>query len=324
LIWFLVAVVLQIPALAVNPFTAIPSLFVPFAFGVFSLRRKIWWHYQNVEPLDVSVGGNWQTLFGSIFYLQYRLTRIAHKNQEASGVRLPFAASIWQGAWKFATVGAVLFVTLGYGWIFALAFRGAQKDTPNAIGVGVSTPQTATAPTGTASPTPAPQSAVSDAGLKLQVPDLGPFKGKRPCMDTEQKGFNNRIDQDSALAQAEQVLLGSQWSGFSEYLSGTTCTSGGIEQYGGVLVLTEFQPHVGPNVAMEFLDGEHNQLYVFWLQSGGSDATLFASSPPTPDVLTKINEELSETYRSTMTEASRSLQNGVTVVVFSVVDKQGK
>jgi hypothetical protein len=75
---------------------------------------------------------------------------------------------------------------------------------------------------------------------------------------------------------------------------------------------------------MEFLDGEHNQLYVFWLQSGGSDATLFASSPPTPDVLTKINEELSETYRSTMTEASRSLQNGVTVVVFSVVDKQGK
>jgi hypothetical protein len=163
-------------------------------------------------------------------------------------------------------------------------------------------------------------------GIRLQVPDFRPFKGKMPCEDANQESAGNRIDQTPTLVQSEQALLGDQWKDFTQYLDETTCTVDGIQQYGDFLELKEFQAHVGPNVALELLDTEHNQLYVFWvkpfLDSGHAGVgVLFASSPPTAEVLKRVTDEFADNEFWTMAETSRSTQNGVTVVTFSFSEK---
>ena len=180
-----------------------------------------------------------------------------------------------------------------------------------------------------------PVSVASDVpGIMLQVPDLRSFEGQLPC----RSDGGRRIDQNPVLVRAVQTLLGPQWSGFNEYLSDTTCTAEGIQQYGDYVVIEAFRPHVGPNGAMQFLDARHNELYVFWLNPFmdiGKDIAdefigvhvppagigiLFASSPPPQAVLEKIRDGWDQDSW-TMSETSRSTQNGFTWIVYSFAEK---
>jgi hypothetical protein len=60
------------------------------AFAVFSLRRHVVKHYNTIEPINLKISG-WKTFFGSIFYLQYRLTKIARLKREQPQLFAPYA-----------------------------------------------------------------------------------------------------------------------------------------------------------------------------------------------------------------------------------------
>ena len=52
-----------------------------FLFALFSMKFHILRHYNDVEPIGLKLG-TWRTFFGSVFYLQYHLTRIARLKRE--------------------------------------------------------------------------------------------------------------------------------------------------------------------------------------------------------------------------------------------------
>jgi hypothetical protein len=81
LIWFSATYILLIAALIGNPDAKISSLWVVFTLGVFSLRRHLVRHYNTIEPIGLDLG-RVETLFGSIFYILYHLTRIARLKRE--------------------------------------------------------------------------------------------------------------------------------------------------------------------------------------------------------------------------------------------------
>jgi len=81
LLWFTATCTLLIAALIRDPDAKISSLWLLFALGVFSMRRQLVRYYNNVEPIDLDLG-RVETFFGSIFYIQYHLTRIARMKRE--------------------------------------------------------------------------------------------------------------------------------------------------------------------------------------------------------------------------------------------------
>jgi hypothetical protein len=50
--------------------------YVVFYFGVYSIRRSMLEHYNNVEPVQLKLSAA-MTFFFSTLYLQYHMTRIA-------------------------------------------------------------------------------------------------------------------------------------------------------------------------------------------------------------------------------------------------------
>ena len=93
LLWFTATCTLLMAALIRDPDAKISSLWLLFALGVFSMRRQLVRYYNDVEPIDLDLG-RVETFFGSIFYIQYHLTRIARMKREKPQLGAPYVTPV--------------------------------------------------------------------------------------------------------------------------------------------------------------------------------------------------------------------------------------
>lgn len=189
LMWFCVTLGLVIVGAVMNPDASTSALGVLFLFGVFSMRRHVQAHYNSVEPIGLKLG-DWATLFGSIFYLQYHFSRIARLKREqpqlfAPNVSPVVLANETRVAFRVvvAICGVLVLIALVSAALFLSAggsVKGIWKTNNSQLAVAntaASTPQSATTPTETAVPTSAISTSISGTyqmkGSTRNVADSG-------------------------------------------------------------------------------------------------------------------------------------------------------
>lgn len=130
LVWLLVPASALVVGLIRDPNATVPAAIGwLFVFGVFSMRYHVLKHYNFTEPISLKLGF-WQTLLGSIFYVQCHFNRIAQLKRDQPQLFAPYAASFpvpdetsnrfWL---RFAAVAAVVGVL-----VFGVIYIGGAKS----------------------------------------------------------------------------------------------------------------------------------------------------------------------------------------------------